>query len=60
VLVSVLTDDIEPVLLEVSVAREEPDAVSNEEDVAVSDCKEVLVSVLSDVIEPVLLELSVT
>jgi len=60
VLVSVLTDDIEPELLEVSVALEEPDAVGNEEDVAVSDCKELLVSVVSDVIEAVLLELSVT
>jgi hypothetical protein len=55
----VVSDDIEPVLLEVSVAREEPDAVGNEEDVTVCDCKELLVSVVSDVIEAVLLELSV-
>ena len=55
-----VSDDIEPVLLEVSVAREEPDAVGNEEDVTVCDCKEVLVSVLSGDIELLLLELSVT
>ena len=52
-----VSDEVEPVLLEVSDGLEED--VGNEEDVAVSDCKEVLVSVLSDVIEPVLLELSV-
>jgi len=55
----VVSDDIELVLLEVSVAREEPDAVGNEEDVAVSDCKEVLLPVVSGDIELLLLELSV-
>ncbi len=54
-----VTDEIELVLLEVSVAREETDAIGNEEDVTVCDCKELLVAVLSDIIEPVLLELSV-
>ena len=54
-----VSDDIEPELLEVSVAREEPDAVGNEEDVAVCDCKEVLVAVISDEIELLLLELPV-
>jgi hypothetical protein len=55
----VVSDDIEPVLLELSVAREETDTVGNEEDVTVCDCKEVLVSVVSDEIELLLLELSV-
>jgi hypothetical protein len=57
VLVSVVTGDIEPVLLEVSDGLEED--VGNEEDVAVSDCKELLVDVLSGDIELVLLEVSV-
>jgi hypothetical protein len=60
VLVSVVSDVIEAVLLEVSVAREEPDTVGNEEDVAVSDCKELLLPVVSGDIELLLLELSVT
>ena len=58
-LVSVVSDDIELVLLEVSDAREETDTVGNEEDDAVSDCKEVLVPVESGDIELLLLELSV-
>jgi len=57
VLVSVVTGDIEPVPLEVSDGLEED--VGNEEDVAVSDCKELLVDVLSGDIELVLLEVSV-
>jgi len=57
VLVSVVTGDIEPVPLEVSDGLEED--VGNEEDVAVSDCKELLVDVLSDDIELLLLEVSV-
>ena len=56
-LVSVVTGDIEPVPLEVSDGLEED--VGNEEDVAVSDCKELLVDVLSDDIELLLLEVSV-
>jgi len=56
----VVSDDIEPVLLELSVAREETDTVGNEEDDAVSDCKEVLLPVASGDIELLLLELSVT
>ncbi len=56
-LVSVVTGDIEPVPLEVSDGLEED--VGNEEDVAVSDCKELLVDVLSGDIELVLLEVSV-
>ena len=44
-------------LLEVSDGLEED--VGNEEDVAVSDCKELLVDVLSGDIELVLLEVSV-
>jgi len=47
----VVSGDIEAVLLEVSDAREE--------DVAVSDCKEVLLPVVSGDIELLLLELSV-
>ena len=54
-----VSDDIELLLLEVSDAREEIDSVGNEEDVALSDCKELLVAVVTDDIELVPLEVSV-